>query len=420
MVKLAKEKSPFYAELYKDISLSTDNLLECLPIIEQEKFWQANTIANDRPNRLLTGPLTSGIIFKSGGTSGNPKFSIFTKKEWNDFTSIFGRGMARYNLSPDDKVANLFYAGNLYASFLFIMKSIEAMPFPVLNFPMAGNMPFEEVLSTICEFKINVLAGVPTSLINLATVLQGNTRFQHASELISKILFGGESLFPEQLAFLQKTFPGARINSIGYASVDGGHLGFFDQQCKNNEHKVFSESIMEIIDENGKVIERPYEKGRAIYTNLSRVLMPIIRYPVGDCAMWTEEASGQKKERKFQLLGRSEEGARIGPVTINRDDIAEILRNFKFKEKIANFQIVIDRRAGLDVLILNFAISDYSIDKNSFISEFKKIFYLERPMYLNEVEKKNIAHLEIEFVNPENLTVNQRTGKVKLVVDRRF
>src|SRR3989339_324814 len=358
LVKLAKEKSPFYAELYKDISLSTDNLLECLPIIEQEKFWQANTIANDRPNRLLTGPLTSGIIFKSGGTSGNPKFSIFTKKAGNDFTSIFGRGMARYNLSPDDKVANLFYAGNLYASFLFIMKSIEAMPFPVLNFPMAGNMPFEEVLSTICEFKINVLAGVPTSLINLATVLQGNTRFQHASELIRKI-----------------------------------------------------------IDENGKVIERPYEKGRAIYTNLSRVLMPIIRYPVGDCAMWTEEASGQKKERKFQLLGRSEEGARIGPVTINRDDIAEILRNFKFKEKIANFQIVIDRRAGLDVLILNFAISDYSIDKNSFISEFKKIFYLERPMYLNEVEKKNIAHLEIEFVNPENLTVNQRTGKVKLVVD---
>lgn len=51
-------------------------------------------------NRLLTGPMTDGVVFKSGGTTGAPKFSVFTHGEWDAFVTAFGRGMAPNGSPP--------------------------------------------------------------------------------------------------------------------------------------------------------------------------------------------------------------------------------------------------------------------------------------------------------------------------------
>src|SRR5882757_3018360 len=125
IVAQAREKSPYYKKLYENIGNPKNVKLSDLPVIDQGEFWNANTI---RDNQLLTGPMEDGIVFKSGGTTGQPKFSIFTREEWNTFTDVFGEGMGHTGLVKGDRLANLFYAGELYASFTFIMKSVEACP----------------------------------------------------------------------------------------------------------------------------------------------------------------------------------------------------------------------------------------------------------------------------------------------------
>lgn len=131
LVNFAKTNSEYYKQLYRSLDLSTDfsatfafseeQLLRALPIVNQKQFWQANSLSQ---NQLLTAPLSSaqGVVFKSGGTSGQPKLSAFTMEEWETFTDEFARGVAHLPLSGGERVANLFYAGNLYASFLFIMR----------------------------------------------------------------------------------------------------------------------------------------------------------------------------------------------------------------------------------------------------------------------------------------------------------
>ena len=57
--------------------------------------------------------------------------------------------------------------------------------------------------------------------------------------MLKRFLFGGESLYPEQARLIAKAFPQAKISSIGYASVDGGHLGFARGRFDNGEHEVF-------------------------------------------------------------------------------------------------------------------------------------------------------------------------------------
>ncbi|MCB0368956.1 MAG: hypothetical protein KDD45_05750, partial [Bdellovibrionales bacterium] len=130
LINIAKEKSPFYKKLYKNISAPYE--LEKIPLMDSHEFWASNSI---NQNQILTEAQSDGIVFKSGGTTGNPKFSFFTLEEWELFTQAFGEGMRKGGLKKGDKIANLFYAGDLYASFLFIMKSIEHSYASVTHFP---------------------------------------------------------------------------------------------------------------------------------------------------------------------------------------------------------------------------------------------------------------------------------------------
>ncbi len=407
IIQSAANNSPYYKELYKNSDLSK---LENLPLINQDEFWKANSYQD---NKLLTGPITNGVVFKSGGTTGNPKFSAFTKSEWETFTHEFGDGMAFNGLKEGDRVGNLFYSGDLYASFLFITKSLELCPVPCTHFPMTGAMDMADVVKTIEEYNINVLAGVPTSFINLAQYLFENDK----TLKLDTVLFGGESLYEDQIGILSKAFPGARINSVGYASVDGGHLGYFSENCINGEHEVFLDScIMELIDEDsGEVINETGRTGKLVYTNLTRKLMPIIRYPVGDRAEWVEMTTDGRGKR-FVLRGRSEEGARIGPVTVNSDDLHNIFHDNDLADKINNFQFVLDRETHKDRLTVNIvAVPGADLAEGA----LRDLFYRERPMFKEAVDLNLIAGIEFRLVETAQLVRNKRTGKLRLVVDLR-
>lgn len=71
LVDFARSHSPFYAQAYRDVPRTISHLTE-LPLIDQGAFWAANTWPD---NRLLTGPLTDAGVYKTGGTTGVPKFS---------------------------------------------------------------------------------------------------------------------------------------------------------------------------------------------------------------------------------------------------------------------------------------------------------------------------------------------------------
>jgi phenylacetate-CoA ligase len=404
LIKYVRENSPFYKELYSDLDENTS--LEKLPITDQEKFWKANTLNN---NLVLTSKKSDGVVFKSGGTTGNPKFSIFTQGEWEKFTSDFGQGMDQLRLKEGDLCANLFYSGDLYASFLFINKSVEKMSTKVTQFPITGQTDIHESLKIISDYKVNVLFGVPTSLINMAT---------HSNEVIShvdQIYYGGEPLFDDQKELLLKTFPNAYISSIGYASVDGGQLGYVDSECGAGEHKVFKSTIMEIIDpETGELIKEKGRVGKLIFTNLTRKLMPIIKYPVGDMASWVEYGE------KFKLLGRSDEGARVGPVTVNRDDILKILETLEVNNLVDSFQLIIERKESKDCLqIVLGSLKESKLEECLEKLDLKNAFYEQRKMYQKEVQKGLIGDIEYSVVNTDNLVKNPRTGKLRLVIDQR-
>ena len=414
LVQHAQEHSPYYRELYQ--GLKNIESLSQVPIVDQTSFWRANCV---QENRVLTAKMTDGIVFKSGGTTGSPKFSVYTKDEWRAFTEMFGACMCKAGLGKGDRIANLFYVGELYASFIFIMKSIEAAPIPAVQFPIGGKAEQDETLRMLQEFEINVLAGLPTTIVSLAEKYS-QTQAAYPGIRIEKILFGGESMYPDQHRRLQDIFPGVKIASVGYASVDAGLLGYADSSCINDEHRVYSNAtVFEIVDEHTQEpIEEINRPGKILLTNLTRALMPIIRYPAGDCAMWKEPNSDGNPDRKFLILGRSEEAARAGPVSIYYEDMRTMLESLNLGVQLIGFQIVMRHFDAKDALILKIASAD-SRDYTELSETIRQRLHRERPMFARAVDDRIIHPLSIEWAGAADVLINPRSGKLRRVIDQR-
>ena len=122
---------------------------------------------------------------------------------------------------------------------------------------------------------------------------------------------------------------------------------------------------------------------------------------------------------KFSLVGRSEAGARIGPVTFNRDDMIEILGTANLQSNVSNFQFIIEHELGVDKLKILLSLVDDNSNDKKICQTLEEIIYTERKMFKESLDKKIIAPIEVLVVKNCDLVQNPRTGKLSLVVDNR-
>lgn len=406
IIEHAKTHSPYYRELYKNVK--SDKLSE-LPVVDQAAFWKSEVVSSKDPD---------GIVYKSGGSTGAPKYSYFTHQEWMAYTTAFGWGISEGILADGDKVANLFYAGDLYASFLFIKDSLQFIPvekMKLAQYPIAGQTDHLQILKTIEEFGINTVVGVPSAIL---TMLEKYNKKDFPKLKIDKLLFGGEGLYDDQFKSLKEIFPQLQIASIGCASVDGGMIGYSSKDCANTEHRVFDDvSVIEIVDpDTNEVITEKNRVGKILLTNLTRKLMPIIRYPAGDLAMWLEDEG--TPNRKFKLQGRSEEAARLGTLSVFFEDTRDLLMSVLSGMAGIQFQMTLKHFDHKDEL--TFTISGADLEavekKRDLILE---AFVKEKPGYLDLLKKGLIHPLKIEILAQDQLLFNSRTGKLKRIIDLR-
>ncbi|PHM68635.1 AMP-binding protein [Xenorhabdus sp. KJ12.1] len=397
-----RKHSVYYRELYKSVP---DNwTLQDLPLVEPGNYWVGSENLQTWP--VLTAPLEGGHVFKTGGSTSDGRLSVFSQQEWKAFIQSFGKAVAR-QLQPGDRVANLFFAGDLYTSLLFIHGALSNSSLPIVEFPFTCKVDDNLLAHNIQHHNINVLAGVPVQLIRFAQYLKENGQ---TLPMVETILFGGESLFEGQIAAMRQVFPQARFGSVGCASVDGGLIGFADPACGPGEHRVFSEeTIIEIIDEiTHEPITEPGHRGMLVVTNLQRQLMPVLRYPTGDLACWCEP---EQTHRKFALQGRANQGYRIrvGDLSLFPDDLATQLAP---QTELLAWQLVLSQEESEDKIKLLVA-SPEPVN----IEKIRHNMLLAFPGLNTAHFRQNM--LEIVQTNIDAMYTHPRSGKLQRVVDLR-
>ncbi|MFE1514577.1 phenylacetate--CoA ligase family protein [Corynebacterium bovis] len=408
-ISFARKHSPFYRDLYRELPPEVHSPDE-LPVTDTVAFWHANTPTG---NSVLTAPLNDALVLRSGGTTGAPKFSFWTAAEWAEFTAAFGHGLAAAGLPAGSRVADLFFVGDLYASFTFVMDSLARCPVQTVRLPVAGSTPPDHVTDTLRQFHVDVVAGLPTTLRTLAehVIATGEPLDE-----VRTILFGGEPVFGDQKVLLDAAFPRADVRSLGYASVDAGLLGTPVPGDDPRVHRVCAPyTVTEIVDDvTGAPVTDPGVPGDLVVTDLRRRLMPVLRYPVGDRAEWVDAS-----RTTFRLLGRGEAGVRIGHVTLYTGDVRDVLAGVDTDGEVTDHQLVVRHHDGRDGLILRAAVADPEADHSTLAGRFVAALDVARPNHAEAVAAGDAHPARVEWVRHSDLAVNPRSGKLVRVVDER-
>jgi phenylacetate-coenzyme A ligase PaaK-like adenylate-forming protein/acyl-CoA reductase-like NAD-dependent aldehyde dehydrogenase len=263
------------------------------------------------------------LFFKSGGSSGAPKLSVFTYDDYAAQMSAGAEGLYAAGLDPlADRSMNLFFSGGLYGGFLSIFSVLEALRAP--QFPMAAVMDFPAVAEAIVENKITVLLGMPSYVIQLFAEGEKSLGLYRG---VKKVFYGGEHFNDAQRRHLRERFGVETIKSVGYGSVDTGPLGYQCAACEGSVHHLHSRlQFLEIVDLAKDRPAAPGEAGRLVFTSLARRGQALNRYDLGDVGRWESgPCPCGRASPRFRLLGRSGDVMRVGSMFLNYGKFVAVL-----------------------------------------------------------------------------------------------
>lgn len=310
LLKHFKETSPFYRSRLEeagvdDIENITFANFHQLPILTRSDFQNAGeslfSTAPPSDHGHITSITTSGstgtpVTIRCTALSDGVHWATFIRNDiWHnrDFNKKFA-----YILSYRD----LDYAKYPTADVLDAWnESFNTGPLVILNVSTAT---LEQQLEWLIRERPAYLMSFPSNLAGLARLCIKKAERLSSLENISTI---GEQLSPAQRQVMQDAW-GIPVCET-YGCTEATYIAF--QHPDRKQLLVQSECVYaEILDENNQPCEVG-QVGRVVITTLHNFVTPVIRYEVGDLAVWGE----QDKERGLpvinEVLGRSRDAIRL-------------------------------------------------------------------------------------------------------------
>lgn len=183
------------------------------------------------------------------------------------------------------------------------------------------------------------------------------------------------------------------------------------------------ELLVSAEESGSEVIEENCVAGDLVVTNLARRLTPVVRYPTGDRAEWVDYKAGV-----FRLLGRSGTSIRLGPVSVDMQDLRRIAAKAIAPQPILGIQAVLMREDGKDCLQISIApgnedgtdaVGHVGEDDEALRCRVLEHLWEERPMLLQHIHMGLTGNVTVKFVAFGDLVVNERSGKLVSVLDLR-
>lgn len=407
LVALAQAESPFYRARLAGLTVNGRADMAAVPVLDKDAFMAASP---PHDAGTLTRPLGDAYVFRSGGSTGEPKFSAFAGAEFRAFVELFLRSYHAVGLRPDDRVGNLFACGSLYASFIFVNRMLEEMG--TLNFAFTAATPAEVVARHVRLFGINALVGFPSWILQVAEVLVAE------GLKIEKVFYAGEHLYDEERRYLRDRLGVKVIGSAGYGAVDTGLMGYQCEHAEGGVHHVLGEhTYLELVNPETYQPVGAGEEGLLLVTNLDRRLQPIIRYNIGDMGRWVEGlcACGRTAPR-FELRRRGDDVLRIGYANVTYDEVASAFAGVP--ELTSTVQMVKEREERRDKLRFRIEVRDHAgLDEAVMRERLTAALSAAKPDVGKLLATGYIHPLGFEFLPVGGIPRLPVTGKFKRTLD---
>ncbi len=401
----ARAGSPFHRERLAGVNVAGRADLVRVPILTKDDWVAASP---PRSDAALTQPLGGAYVFRSGGSTGEPKFSIYAAAEFAASMAYFRRTYVSAGLRPGDRVANLFAAGGLYASFVFVNRLLEELG--CLNFPYTAAAPADVVADGAARFGIDTLLGFPSLLLQVAPALAAR------GVRIRKVFYAGEHLHAEDRAALIAQLGCEIVASAGYGAVDSGLMGYQCEAMTGGEHHVLADHAwLEVVHPETLAPVPEGDEGLLVVTNLDRLLHPVIRYRVGDLARLVPgPCPCGRTTPRFELLGRGDDALRLGYATVTR---AEVLAAFAGSPGLTSaVQLVKRREDGREALLVRVEVPAQA-DAEGLAARLTARLLDAKPDLAKMAAAGNLAWPRVEVLAPGAIPRVAVTGKFRGTID---
>lgn len=350
------------------------------------------------------------VFFKSGGSSAAPTLSAFSYRDYEEQMRAMAEGLLATGVEPGkDRCMNLFFAGNLYGSFLSFFSILEHLG--AVQFPMVALPDLELVAQTILRYRVNALFGMSSYLVQL---MRAKADLFKADPVVKKLFYAGEHMGKTQAEHLRREFGIEVIRSASYGSNDAGPLGFACPHSEGGVHHLLAASqYLEILrmDEDRPV--EGTEVGRLIFTSRLRRAQRVERYEIGDLGRWVPDACPcGRKQPRFELMGRFGDVFRAAGLFFNHRKFAHILEDRL--GYVGMIQIRLAYRGLREVITLR-------LEEGSPVTAPEVLASLGRDdeSVKHSIQTLGVADLEVEFVPLAAFVHSTHSGKLRPILDER-
>ena len=299
LVAYAVEASPYYAQLYRKVRVTSKSdlqLSDLPPVDKRSLMTDFDAVTTEpaltrravdefiaEPGRLGGALLGRYAVWTSSGTSGEPGYfvhdpdalAVYDALEWQRFRGVRTPADLARQLIAGDRYAMVAATGGHFAGISTIERMRRSMPWlaaALKGFSLL--QPVEQLVAQLNEFRPTLIASYPTAAQMLADEQQaGRLRLR-----LREVWTGGETLAESTRAQVKRAFGCPVRNSYGASEFLP-----IAWECSYRRLHVNSDwVILEPIDCHGRPVASGTRSHSVLLTNLANRIQPLIRYDLGD------------------------------------------------------------------------------------------------------------------------------------------
>jgi phenylacetate-CoA ligase len=341
----AYDNVPHYRAAFEAARVHPDDFRELADLAKYPTTTKQNLRAN-YPFGMFAVPREKiARIHASSGTTGKPTVVGYTLEDIQTWSRLMARSIRASGGRPGMRV-HVAYGYGLFTGGLGAHYGAEQMGCTVI--PMSGGQTDRQV-QLIRDFEPDIIMVTPSYMLAL---LDG---FRAAGldprETTLKVgIFGAEPWTNAMRAEIERDFAMHAVDIYGLSEVMGPGVANECVETKDGLHIWEDHFYPEIIDPlTGKVLPDG-EVGELVFTSLSKVAMPVIRYRTRDLTRLLP-GTARAMRRMEKITGRSDDMMIVRGVNVFPTQIEELV--LRFQELSGHYQVVLTRDGRLDEMTVH-------------------------------------------------------------------
>lgn len=393
---------PFYRKAFDEIGLKPMDI-KSLDDLAKIPFTNKSDLRDNYPFGMFATPMDEVVrVHASSGTTGKPTVVGYTQGDIDTWADIVARCIRAGGGSRGDKV-HVAYGYGLFTGGLGAHYGAERLGCTVI--PMSGGQT-EKQVQLITDFQPDIIMVTPSYILNIADEMERQGVDPHKLRLRLGI-FGAEPWTNAMRTEIEERLGIQALDIYGLSEVMGPGVGMECLETKDGPTIWEDHFYPEIIDPVTGDVLSDGEYGELVFTSLTKVALPIMRYRTRDLTRLLP-GTARPMRRIDKITGRSDDMLIIRGVNVFPSQIEEQV--LKCSALAPHYEIEVYKEGNLDCVDIRTELKPGTPDSSENRAAAAKELahhiksYIGISTRIHVVEANSIARSE---------------GKAKRVFDRR-